>query len=524
MSLSYNIPFLSILLAMVSAILVPLLRNGRWALNLVRGVQLAAAAASAYLLAELSLAGESFTFQMGHFPAPWGNMLRAGPLEAALALTFSLVMVLSLTGGARELRESLRSAQLGWYCLLMQLLYGALLAMVYTDDLFTAYVFVEIAAVTACIAVAARESGRSILSAIRYLMFSCLGSGLILLGISILYSITGHLLFDSLEGAVAALAESRTYFIPLVVSALLMTLGLSIKSAQFPFHAWLPDAHASTFTASSAILSGLVLKGYLVIIIKLILRVFSPALLVSICMDDLLFLLGLAGMLFASVAALRQEEVKRMIAYSSSAQISYIFLALGLGSTEGLIAACYQILAHAMTKSMIFLGAGEMIRASGGHYWGELRGAARLAPLGGLAFTVGGCPCADCPCWRAFPPNTASPGPPWRRSGRPSPPCSGWRPARCSTPCTTSPPSWPSGAGSGRGRSSLWCGTGATSRGRGPWWSCWRATCSWGPPSARSGSCSSRESPCFERNGKIRWEEVRRCREAGCCCPSCSRC
>ena len=515
MSLSYNIPFLSILLAMVSAILVPLLRNGRWALNLVRGVQLTAAAASAYLLAELSLAGESFTFQMGHFPAPWGNMLRAGPLEAALALTFSLVMVLSLTGGAQELKESLRSDQLGWYCLLMQLLYGALLAMVYTDDLFTAYVFVEIAAVTACIAVAARESGRSILSAIRYLMFSCLGSGLILLGISILYSITGHLLFDSLEGAVAALAESRTYFIPLVVSALLMTLGLSIKSAQFPFHAWLPDAHASTFTASSAILSGLVLKGYLVIILKLVLRVFSPALLVSICMDDLLFLLGLAGMLFASVAALRQEEVKRMIAYSSSAQISYIFLALGLGSTEGLIAACYQILAHAMTKSMIFLGAGEMIRASGGHYWGELRGAARLAPLGGLAFTVGGLSLCGLPLLA---------GRRWRPTGRPSPPCSGWRPARCSTPCTTSPPSWPSGAGSGRGRSSPWCGTGATSRGRGPWWFCWRATCSWGPPSARSGSCSGRESPCFECDGKLRCEEVRRCREAGCCCPSCSRC
>ena len=353
MSLSYNIPFLSILLAMVSAILVPLLRNGRWALNLVRGVQLAAAAASAYLLAELSLAGESITFQMGHFPAPWGNMLRAGPLEAALALTFSLVMVLSLTGGAQELKESLRSDQLGWYCLLMQLLYGALLAMVYTDDLFTAYVFVEIAAVTACI-------------------------------------------------AVAALAESRTYFIPLVVSALLMTLGLSIKSAQFPFHAWLPDAHASTFTASSAILSGLVLKGYLVIILKLVLRVFSPALLVSICMDDLLFLLGLAGMLFASVAALRQEEVKRMIAFSSSAQISYIFLAMGLGSQEGLVAACYQILAHAMTKSMIFLGAGEMIRASGGHYWGELRGAARMAPLGGLAFTVGGLSLCGLPLLAGF--------------------------------------------------------------------------------------------------------------------------
>jgi len=104
----------------------------------------------------------------------------------------------------------------------------------------------------------------------------------------------------------------------------------------------------------------------------------------------------------AIVAALRQEEVKRMIAYSSSAQISYIFLALGLGSEAGWTAACYQILAHAMTKSMIFVGAGEMIRASGGHYWGELRGAARLAPLGGAAFTVGGLSLCGLPLLAGF--------------------------------------------------------------------------------------------------------------------------
>ncbi len=402
MSLSYNIPFLSILLALVSALLVPLLRDGGRALNLVRGVQLAVAAGSAYLLQVLCQTQRYFTFQMGHFPAPWGNELRAGPLEALLALIFSVVMLLSLTAGARELRESLRPEKLGWYCLLMQLLFGALLAMVYTDDLFTAYVFVEIGAVTACIAVAAKESGRSIVSAIRYLMFSCLGSGLMLLGISILYSLTGQLLFDDLETAVVLLVTAGEYRFPMVVSALLLTLGLSIKSAQFPFHAWLPDAHASTFTASSAILSGLVLKGYLVIIFKLILRVFGQALLVAVCVDDLLFLLGLTGMLFASVAALRQEEVKRMIAYSSSAQISYIFLALGLGSREGLVAAAYQIVVHAMTKSMIFLGAGEMIRASGGHYWGELRGAARMAPLGGLAFTVGGLSLCGLPLLAGF--------------------------------------------------------------------------------------------------------------------------
>ena len=91
-----------------------------------------------------------------------------------------------------------------------------------------------------------------------------------------------------------------------------------------------------------------------------------------------------------------------MIAYSSSAQISYIFLALGLGSTYGMTAACFQILAHAFTKPMIFLGAGAMIAETGGHYWGELRGAARKTPMGGLAFTVGGLSLCGIPLLAGF--------------------------------------------------------------------------------------------------------------------------
>ena len=305
MPLIYDIPMFSILLVLMSAMGMPCFSILSWGLILVRGVEVGVAALSAVLLVQLSESGESFTYQMGHFPAPWGNLLRCGPLEALLALVFSLVMILSLCAGAEDIRRDVRADRQGSYCVLMQLLFGALLAMIYTDDLFTAYVFIEIAAVTACMAVVAKESGRSVVSAIRYLIFSCLGSGLVLLGIALLYCITGQLLFSSLEQAVLELVASPTYTLPLVVSALLMTLGLSIKSAQFPFHAWLPDAHASATTASSAVLSGLVLKGYLIILLKLILRVYGPSLLATTYMDDLLFLLGLTGMLFASVAALR---------------------------------------------------------------------------------------------------------------------------------------------------------------------------------------------------------------------------
>ena len=402
MDFTYNIPFASLFLALLSAMIVPFLRREGAALNLVRWVQLAVTLLSGVLLVCLWRTGESFTYMMGHFPAPWGNELKAGPLEALLAFSFSLVMLLSMTGGARDLRMDLPPRRQGNYCLLMQLLYAALLAMVYTNDLFTAYVFVEIAAITACIAVAAKESGRSVVSAIRYLIFSCLGSGLMLLGLSVLYALTGHLLMEDLSRQVALLA-GEPYSFPLTASALLITLGLSIKSAQFPFHAWLPDAHASATTSASAILSGLVLKGYLVLLVKLIIRVFGGDLMLSIYMNDLLFLLGLSGMLFASVAALRQEDVKRMVAYSSTAQISYIFLALGLGTRAGVAAACFQILAHAFTKPLIFTGAGALIRVGrGGHYWSDLRGAAWRDPVAGVGFTVGGLSLCGLPLLAGF--------------------------------------------------------------------------------------------------------------------------
>ena len=403
MNFIQNIPFFSLFLILLSAIASPFLSQKNGALRLAQGVQLAVTLLSGWLLTELWQTGTSFTYQMGHFPAPWGNELKAGPLEALFAASFSLVMLLSFTGGTRDIQRDIRPERQGMFCLLMQLLYAALLAMVYTNDLFTAYVFIEIAAITACVAVVAKESGKSVVAAIRYLVFSCLGSGLVLLGISILYCVTGHLLMENLGEIIAQLVSGGTYMVPLTAAALLMTLGLSIKSAQFPFHAWLPDAHASATTSASAILSGLVLKGYIVLLIKLIVRVFGDSMLISIYMDDLLFLLGLTGMLFASVAALRQEDVKRMVAYSSSAQISYIFLALGLGSRAGTAAACFQILAHAFTKPMIFVGAGALIRAGrGGHYWSDLRGAAWRDPMAGLAFTVGGLSLCGLPLLAGF--------------------------------------------------------------------------------------------------------------------------
>ena len=465
MHLTYNIPMFSILLVLMSAMVIPFFSPKELGIESCSrsrgggGRPVGGAAGPVVRVrGELHLPD-------GPLPGALGE-LALRPPEALLALVFSVVMILSLCAGAEDIRRDVRADRQGSYCVLMQLLFGALLAMIYTDDLFTAYVFIEIAAVTACMAVVAKESGRSVVSAIRYLIFSCLGSGLVLLGIALLYCITGQLLFSSLEQAVMELVASRTYTLPLVVSALLMTLGLSIKkcpvslprlAARCPRQrhhclqrgaVWsgaqgLPHYSPETHPASvRPVSAGHHLHGRSAV---------SPG-------SD-----GYALCLGGRSAPGGGQEHDRLLL---SAQISYIFLGLGLGTDAGLIAACYQILAHAMTKSMIFSGAGAMIRASNrGHYWSQLRGAAGGHLLGGLAFTVGGLSLCGLPLLAGFSAKyclaIAALDAQWQ-TARPS---SAWRPARCSMPCTISPPSWPSGAGGGEGRSfpgsgsgrALWC-------------------------------------------------------------------
>ena len=398
-----NVPFFSIFLAMLAGILTPLIKNGKAALRVTQAFSLVIALLSAWLLRATLTSGESFTFMMGHFPAPWGNELRAGSLEALLALVFSVVQVLSLEGGKQDLFDDVSPHKQSGFCLMVNLMMASLLALVYTNDMFTAYVFIEINAITACALVMARRRGHSLVASIRYLVMSCVASGLFLMGITLLYGITGHLLMPGMDKAVAALAESGEYWVPLLMSVALMVLSLAIKSALFPFHGWLPNAYSSATTAASALQSGLVSKGYVILLIKMICRVFTLETMLRLYILPVLFVMGLLGMVICSVRAMQEQSVKRMLGYSSAAQVAYIFMGVGLGSELGLLGACYQILAHTVTKPMLFTSAGMLIRASGGQkIWSAVRGSARVNPVAGIAFTVGGLSLCGLPLLAGF--------------------------------------------------------------------------------------------------------------------------
>ena len=207
-NLVHNIPFFSVFFAMFCGIITPLLKSGRAARHLHGFMVGLVGILSVVLLVSVVKNQEAYTFMMGHFPAPWGNELRIGPLEALLAVMVSVVMFLTITAGSRQIFEEIVPEKQKFYFIMLNATYGAMLAMTYTNDMFTGYVFIEILTIASCTLILARGTKQAIVGTTHYLVFGCMGSGLFLLGVCILYGITGQLLFPQMKETIGNRAVS----------------------------------------------------------------------------------------------------------------------------------------------------------------------------------------------------------------------------------------------------------------------------------------------------------------------------
>ena len=397
-----NFPFFSILLSLGSGVLTSIM-NRKAARFWNTFVLLAVTAMSAVLFVYMLGVGEPYTFMMGHFPAPWGNEIRAGVLEAGMALFFCIVMLLSMKGGEEHIDREIEDTKANLYYIMINLLLSSLLALIYTNDLFTAYVFVEINTISACGLIMIRQSGRTIEAATLYMIMSSLGSCLLLMGLCVLYDITGHLLMSNIKQSIAYVYAQGIYNIPLVASIGMICVGLAIKSALYPFHTWLPDAYGYSTVSSAAILSSLVSKGYIFLLIKIFFRVVGFDIIVDSKIVNILFVFGLLGMIMGSVNAIMENDIRRMVAFSSVAQIGYIYMGLGLGTTFGIVASIFHVLSHASTKSLLFVAAAGLTDASGGSKrFEDLTGSGYRNPMAGIAFTMGACSMVGIPLFSGF--------------------------------------------------------------------------------------------------------------------------
>ncbi|MDE6023946.1 MAG: sodium:proton antiporter [Lachnospiraceae bacterium] len=397
-----NMPFFCIILSMVSAVIISIMsdRAARvFSLMVIGAVGIMSGLTLFYVI----WLGESYTYYMGHFPAPWGNEIRVGILEAMTAIVFSIVMFASVLGGAKRVFVDVTPKKRNLYYIMVDLLLAALLAMIYTNDLFTGYVFIEIMTISACALIMIKDNGHCLVAAAKYMIMSLIGSGLILLGLSMLYDLTGHLLMSNIKEVIELNVENGVYQLPLTVTVGVLCVGIAIKSALFPFHSWLPDAYGYSTATSSALLSSLISKGYIFLLIKIMYRVIGMEVIATTRIGNVFFLFGVAGMIMGSVRAIAQTDVRQMIAYSSVAQIGYIYMGMGLGTKLGMMAAIFHIFAHSSAKSMMFISVdGLSYVADDSKEFDNLGGSALKNPIAGITFTVGACSMIGIPMLAGF--------------------------------------------------------------------------------------------------------------------------
>lgn len=360
-------------------------RYPRWLGATVLGASSAALGMASYLAYRVATAGPVGYFLGGHTP-PWGIEVLVDRWSALGLLTIAgvglPVLVYALHSVEHELEDALSGKYFGLVLILMASMMGAVMAA----DVFNLFVFVEIASLAACGIVAIKGDRIATEASLRYLILGSVGSGALLLGIALLYMVTGHLnmAFAGAQMAAALMEHPQVTYAGLGF----MVLGLSIKAALFPLHVWLPDAHASAPTASSALLSGLVVKAYIFGLWRIFAMMFGEGLLEAVPLRALLLTMATLGILAGSILAIGQTDLKLMLAYSTVANVGYVFLGLGLGSERALLGAALHILNHALMKSSLFLAAGNIIHATETRHVRRLGGVGIRLPWNMGAFTV----------------------------------------------------------------------------------------------------------------------------------------
>ena len=303
-------------------------------------------------------------------------------LAAAVLVLGTLVTLFS---GPAVARENGR----GMYFALLTAMIGTMIGLGAADDLFNLWVWFECMALCSYMLVAFHHHEAPALEAgVKYLVQSALGTVLVLLGIGLVFASTGSLDLDEIRMA----AHPSTM---LLGAGALFVIGFGVKSALVPLHTWLPDAHSQAPSGISAMLSGVVIEAGLIAM----LRSLGALHLVTVSWGALLLGFAAINMLVGNLMALRQTQVKRLLAYSSLSHMGYILLGVGAGALMGAqnsaAGGFFHILSHAMMKGSAFLAAGALLyclhQANGNHdplVIDDLNGASRKYPLAAFAFSV----------------------------------------------------------------------------------------------------------------------------------------
>jgi len=401
-SITTNLPvFVVIAPLFVAFILTTFARRIRLVEGFVIFIEVLGLTGAGILAVNVFIKNIPIIYQMGGWSAPWGIELKIGNLSAFFLLVVAFVSVPVSLFAVNNLSDEVGGKErVTRFYVLYLLLGGAMAGMAVTNDLFNVFVLVEVATLSCCGLVSSRNRPQAAEAAFTYLIMATLGSTLVLGGIGFIYIITGHLNMGFAYEELNRIWQNSPHVVWMAFS--FMLVGFGVKSALFPLHIWLPDAHSAAPSPASAILSGVAVKGYLICLLKILYRVFGHTLMQEFAVHRILVLAGTVAIIAGSILALTQVELKRRLAFSTVAQVGYIILGMGLVNIKGLTGTLFYLASHAVIKSTLFLAAGAIIAATGKKNINELAGIGRKMPITMAAFTIGSLGLTGIPLFSGF--------------------------------------------------------------------------------------------------------------------------
>jgi len=382
MSVLEWMPF-SVLAPLIAAPVCALL-PGRWLPWMLTLAAVLCAAVITALVLPQAVDGV-LSYQFGNWPPPFGIEYRVDAVNGLLALLIAMVALVIVPWMRLSVNREVPERQGPFYSLFLLALAG-LMGIVLTGDAFNVFVFLEISSLSTYALVAHGARRGALLSAFRYLIMGTLGATFYLIGVGLLYIMTGTLNMADLAERIPEVADTRA-----VRAAFgFIMIGLALKLALFPLHRWLPGAYANAPSAVTVFLAATATKVAVYVMLRMVFTVFGVDFALAMPYQQFFFILGIIGILFASIQAIGQPTAKRMLAYSSVSQIGYIALAVSFVSVQGLAAGLVHIFNHALMKGALFMAVGAVIYRLGTNRIEDFAGLARQMPWTMLAFVLAG--------------------------------------------------------------------------------------------------------------------------------------
>ena len=380
-----QLPALQVVVPLIAAPLCLLLSRR----SIVWAVAFLASAASfvvAVLLLVRVLEEDIVSYNFGGWAAPWGIEYRVDVVNAFVLIIVTAISTLVLFFARQSVRQEVEGKkQPLFYCSWLLCLTG-LTGIAITGDAFNLFVFLEISSLSSYVLIAFGKDRRALTASYQYLVMGTIGATFILIGVGLLYMMTGTLNLADLSARLPAVSATRT-----VQTALaFLVVGIGLKLALFPLHLWLPNAYAFAPSAVTAFFAATATKVAIYVLLRFLFTVFGVAFAFEVMPLGIIFVvLGAAAVLSTSVVAIFQDDIKRMLAYSSVAQIGYMILGISMSSVAGLTASIVHLFNHALMKGGLFLALGCIAYQVGGARLGVLAGSGYRIPWTMAAFLIG---------------------------------------------------------------------------------------------------------------------------------------